>query len=418
MRRSIVLAAVTGLVCGAAGFGLGLTMVATERGSQGGSAQASGEAAVRPAEAPAESHPGPAGHRRAARPAAPVGPEAVVPMGESMSIPKERFVSAYRSSFARSSGPYEMPDGRESEAWIAFQREVEQRLWNFGRQDGHAHQAQQVTIEAVERADMIAWLDDDSRRDDLRALRNSPSEFAELLAHQAPVITVDGPAALRDPKAGRLADGTTLQFPPGVYELNWARLAIDGFPKDITIAGAGMDNTLIRLSDFSTRGIVWNLHIRDCTIDCGNTGAFDLRNERASVLADRVRFVRFDAGHGGCYIFGVSRPGAVYARDCIFAGGYGKSPGKGQVFRRLCVARFETCRFERITYTVIAGSAAYVGCRFVDCPDATTKLAPGGYRQTQDVLVDGCAAETTLSGQRRSDLRRSPSELFPGVSER
>ena len=97
-----------------------------------------------------------------------------------------------------------------------------------------------------------------------------------------------------------------LSFPAGIHRLDERRLRGprgEPFPTDVTIEGAGMDATLLRLSDISIPSDVERLTIRDLTLDCENDGLFDLRSGDASLDIAGVRIVRFDASHGGCRIF-------------------------------------------------------------------------------------------------------------------
>lgn len=349
------------------------------------------------------------------------------PPADAVVIGKDEFLVAYRAAFAREAG--RMPSTQQEEAaWGRAREAIHSVPPGFGAADGHLDADNRREIEIGDRDDILSFLTDSSRERDLLALRNDPGALTRLLAHRTIGPQLDGPTRLAD-RGDLVDDGTTLVFGPGVHAPSWDAIG-DGrnqMPRDLTIQGAGMDVTLIRLSDFSPRDVVWNLHLRDCTIDCGNDGAFDLRNREASVFAQRVRFVRFDAGHGGCDLFtSGGKGGAVYALSCVFAGGYGSSPGAGNILEDIKVARFEDCSFERITYAVLGGyndvgGAAFVRCVFRDCPsDITTLESEAQWMVKAGVVVDDCTAEWTLpeEARERKDLRRDLRVLFPGASER
>jgi hypothetical protein len=167
-----------------------------------------------------------------------------------------------------------------------------------------------------------------------------------------------------------ITEGLTIRFGAGVFELSERRLrGADrrSLPADVTIVGAGMDATLLRIGDISIDGDAIRLRFRDLTIDAENDGMFDMRSGAAVLDLERVRVVRFDAGHGGCYIFSVREGAVIRARQCRFEGGYGRSPGNGNLLRSpTVIARFEDCRFELIRGLSLdqAGHIEFRGCSF------------------------------------------------------
>lgn len=166
-----------------------------------------------------------------------------------------------------------------------------------------------------------------------------------------------------------LTQGVTIRFGAGVFDLDERRLRGEDrstIPSDVTIVGAGMDSTLLRVGDISIREHVERLRFRDLTIDAENDGMFDLRTGAAVLDLERVRLVRFDAAHGGCYAFSVREGVALRARNCEIIGGYGRSPGNGNLFRSpATIARFEDCRFELIRMRLpYDGEVLFQGCSF------------------------------------------------------
>lgn len=166
-----------------------------------------------------------------------------------------------------------------------------------------------------------------------------------------------------------LTQGVTIRFGAGVFDLDERRLRGEDrstIPSDVTIVGAGMDSTLLRVGNISIREHVERLRFRDLTIDAENDGMFDLRTGAAVLDLERVRLVRFDAAHGGCYAFSVREGVALRARNCEIIGGYGRSPGNGNLFRSpATIARFEDCRFELIRMRLpYDGEVLFQGCSF------------------------------------------------------
>src|SRR5207247_1416916 len=77
---------------------------------------------------------------------------------------------------------------------------------------------------------------------------------------------VDGPSHKKHPGKA-LADGSTLGFPAGVFLVEDLMRDRDPFPSDVTVAGAGMDATLLVLNgDLYTNAALNRFTIRDCTL--------------------------------------------------------------------------------------------------------------------------------------------------------
>jgi hypothetical protein len=177
-------------------------------------------------------------------------------------------------------------------------------------------------------------------RDAIDALfaRGSPERLADVAT----------PAAF----AAAVGPGVTLALPAGVIELGGALRGVDPFPSDVSIAGAGMDATLIVLPEaWSSGGAIERLTLRDCTVHVGGSRLFD-RPQPASIRLERVRLAGFDHGASTAGIFAGKQGLALDARECRFEGGYGTVPGSGALFampNAALVARFEGCRFERMS---------------------------------------------------------------------
>ncbi|MEO6710505.1 MAG: hypothetical protein ABIP42_13070, partial [Planctomycetota bacterium] len=96
-----------------------------------------------------------------------------------------------------------------------------------------------------------------------------------------------------------IEDGVTLTWPAGVFKVEnlLEPKGKEKAPSDVTIAGAGMNSTMLVLTGaLMPRTNLRNFSIRDCTIHTNNNYLFDFRNLAASIQFDRVRFVGFDIG--------------------------------------------------------------------------------------------------------------------------
>ncbi len=165
--------------------------------------------------------------------------------------------------------------------------------------------------------------------------------------------TVDGLAAFHANEDLHVDSQTTLDFAVGVHSAYSGWLShMKPLPNCITVAGAGMDRTLLVMGDLSTNGVVDRFSIRDCTVYTNDRYLFDLRREPAVLTFDHVRFCGFDMGAGSSCLLG-TRATAVLATDCRFEGGYGHNPGSGTLFdvrTDALLARFERCSFSHMAW--------------------------------------------------------------------
>lgn len=211
-----------------------------------------------------------------------------------------------------------------------------------------------------------------------------------------------------------LSDGASINFPAGVYLLSGLMRDQDPFPSDVTIAGAGMNATLLVLSDaLRTRGPLRNFAIRDCTLHMNGHYLFDLRTSPASMTFDRVRLTGFDSGGGCCCLMG-TRGNLFWARDCRFEAGYGRAPwcaGLLDVRTDALLARFDRCTLSRISLNLHwireGATLAFVGCNLEELLD--TPFAADARR---GVVFDGCAI-SFHQGDRTSAPTLDLNDLFP-----
>lgn len=213
-----------------------------------------------------------------------------------------------------------------------------------------------------------------------------------------------------------LTEGITLTFGPGVHTLD-ARSFRDAtgnhIPRDVTVLGAGRDQTLLQMGDLGSRSNIERLSFRNITLDAQNDGLFDHRSGSATLNFNNARIIRFDAGHSGCYIFS-SRGGAmINATNLELIGGYGSAPGNGGLLRSDPFAgRFRNCRFELVELRSLqrlrSGLVSFEGCSFalreadprIGANPATTKFTGCSYAH-----IEGNS----------QDLAKSLEDLFPGA---
>ena len=153
-----------------------------------------------------------------------------------------------------------------------------------------------------------------------------------------------------------MPDGTVLYFPDGVHWVTPSRTSsakdsTTRMPRDLTVEGAGIDRTLIKLERLLGQRLrlqppLQGLHDRlpeRRRVRPSKQDGERVRGERA--LRPLRRRARRVPG------LRLPRRRALLQVDCRFEGGYGSSPGNGNILRDVDVARFEDCVFDRINYT-------------------------------------------------------------------
>jgi hypothetical protein len=145
--------------------------------------------------------------------------------------------------------------------------------------------------------------------------------FASLFAPRGGGSAVDGTTLARD---GKVADGSVVAFPAGVFAVQDFARGNDPYPVDLTVRGAGMDATLLVVDAQRARSAMQRFAVEDCTVFVDNA-LTDVRGQAAVLSLKRVRFVGFDCGAGSCVAFYLSSC-ALHAVDCRFESGYGRHP--------------------------------------------------------------------------------------------
>jgi hypothetical protein len=242
-----------------------------------------------------------------------------------------------------------------------------------------------------------------------------PEQFNALFERRAAEIPIDGVKALDDLKSN-LTDGATLQFPAGVFRVDLASalrtldLKTRALPSDLTVAGAGIDATLLVSGEITLVSAIRNWTFRDCTIF---TEGPLVDSRKDSVLTiDRVRLTGFDTGAGGSSAFDLTG-NVLRCRDSIIDGSYGNSPGGNLMDVRsdAMLARFERCRLGClfIGWARDSWSIAFDDCQFTDY------LTHGDPRQpklAKGMTTTDCTF-TLFDDSKGEPPRKSLDPLFP-----
>jgi hypothetical protein len=248
-----------------------------------------------------------------------------------------------------------MPDDQLAIGMAQFEDNVRSMPRGLGRQLAEARTKAELLAADARRGGAFGLLATLLEGDGapLPELVGNAAAFEELFAREHPEAPVD--AAKWEPGADA-PDGTTLNFPAGCFRFELPADQQGQAPADLTIAGAGMDATLLVLTDdLGSRGALQRLELRDCTIYTNNNYLFDQRQGGATVVLDRVRVVGFDIGAGSSCALFFQEGLALTARNSIFAGGFGRSPIHGTLFdmrNDALLARFENCSIERMAIEV------------------------------------------------------------------
>ncbi len=295
--------------------------------------------------------------------------------------------------------PPEAPEGevaKRAEAIRAQARVMEASAESTARRQVEAElTAERALLEDAERGGTMALL----RRFEKDwtppyELLGDAERYGALFERQTEGGTVDGRTF--DARV-ELDDGDTIQYPPGRFELGTGALERHApFPKDLSIAGYGMDETVLVLSDdLRVRSEVHSLTFRDLTLHCNDNSLERLRSQPYTLRLDKVRVIGFDNGAGGSKMLGGS-VGAFYATDCRFEAGFGGSPGSGNLFdvRGALLARLENCDvvgpFRSVYYQWSGAAQLFVNCRFTRMrPSMRQHLeAPKGMARFEDCAFE------------------------------
>jgi hypothetical protein len=248
--------------------------------------------------------------------------------------------------------------------------------------------------------------------------------FDALFVREAPEHGVDLGLAKKSSRE-ELTDGSTFAFPAGCFLIDnlLERGATSAAPKDFTIAGAGMDATLLVLDqDLGSRGAIRNFTLRDCTVHTDGNYLFDHRSGGATVTLERVRVVGFDSGSGSSCAISMNHGVVLSVRSCRFEGGFGRSPGSGDVFDMrtdALVARFDDTFMQHVGlgFDHIRPNATvlFVNCRLENMFSWSDLLGTIEAHAGIELVATTLTMHTTVEGQ---SLKRDLDELFPGWQQR
>jgi hypothetical protein len=302
-----------------------------------------------------------------------------------------------------------------AEGMKRFERLVLDSPFGIGRALGEQRTKAEQALEDARTGGAFALLAklDEGGVGPVPTLVKDAGEFEALFQRSGPeqqlnALTVD------DHPDKHTSDSTTLTWPAGVFKVENLMEDKDPYPRDVTLVGAGMDATMLVVSeDLSTNGPLRDFAIRDCTVYTPGY-LFDLRREPATIRFDRVRFVGSDTG-AGCSCLFYTRPLALYARHCRFDGGYGRSPqhaGFIDVRTDALLARFEGCTFSLLEmhaqWWQPGATLLFLGCSFdrvFSDPTAHAADKPG-------VIFDGCSV-SVLEGGPQNAPQLDLNALFP-----
>lgn len=243
--------------------------------------------------------------------------------------------------------------------------------------------------------------------------------FTALFEPETPARATD--ATQLDWRAGGpVPDGSTLRFPPGVFQIGDLGRHWDEFPRDVTLQGAGRDATLL-VGEVSARSAVRNLSLRDMTFHNPGGGLAELRRGGAVISIENLRLTGWDTGAGGSSAIN-TRALAFLAKDCEIAGGYGRNPGFGQLFdvrTDALLARFEGCTLDRMSLSVSrvrpGATVVFAGCALTDVfQDPARQRVPPGVQFIDCTLT---VAEGSQSDW-RTEMKRDLNDLFPDWERR
>lgn len=318
----------------------------------------------------------------------------------------------------------EMRDDEREEALALFEKQTLETPPYIGVMLADRRSAAERALEDAERGgamDLLKRLEDGESGPFFDLVRSDATFDKFFVPRSTGGRGLDGVTALSTAELSKrepVADGSTLQFPAGVFQLeDFGTYWRDHFPRDLTIRGAGKGATLLVLrQDLSAYDAVHNLTIERVTLHTNNHYLFDVRREPMTVTLKESRFTGWGMGAGASCLFGTEGL-ALRAMDCEFAGGYGRHPGHGQLFdirHNGLLARFERCTIERTqAFESVHGGSTIVfsACQLRDVLGHPRGQVPG------NVLLDGSTVQwfdgPTHGDEFDARVKRDLNDLFP-----
>ena len=255
----------------------------------------------------------------------------------------------------------------------------------------------------------------------LRGLQEKPTHLYSVVATRDGFLThfarhTQGPT-IRDDEwdpHGVLPDGATVEFGEGVH--TWDAEGYQhrkSFPKDVLFRGAGLDLTLLRINEVSSRHEVKSLTFEDLTIDCQNNYFSDLRSTNpVTIRMTRCRVVGFDMAAGGSVML-AARSAAFYAEDCRFEAGFSRAgAGSGNLFRvrKGLLVRLDNCAIVGPFSSVFDANDAAT-YQFTSCTlsDMSTWRKPIFEKLPAGVRMESCSV--TYATPEVMEARKKPRKL-------
>ena len=214
----------------------------------------------------------------------------------------------------------------------------------------------------------------------------------------------------------QVEDGATLRYGPGVFRVDLIELLCreGGPPADLTVSGAGADETLLLVSGLAAHDDIERLTLRDCTIHTEGGDLFSYTPGCVTVTMSGVRAVGFDRDEEKAAAFHVPC-GLLRATDCEFLGGYGPDPGSGALLSVLTgglLARFERCTFRDTIFSSAKLRSGFTlrfdACRFEGTLDNPSEVTVGH----AGITMVGTSVEPRPPGRGEVE-QRLVDELFP-----
>jgi len=256
----------------------------------------------------------------------------------------------------------------------------------------------------------------------LRGLQEKPTHLYSIVATRDGFLThftrhTKGPTIRGDQWDPHrpLEDGATVEFGEGVH--TWDAEGYQHrktFPKDLLFRGAGMDLTLLRINEVSSRQEIKSLTFEDLTIDCQNNYFSDLRSTNpVTIRMTRCRVVGFDMAAGGSVML-AAKTAAFYAEDCRFEAGFSRAgAGSGCLFRvkKGLLVRMDNCMIIGPFFSVFDANEGstyqFTSCTLQDMSVWTKKSLE---KPPTGVRLDSCSV--TYATAELAGVRKKPRKLM------
>lgn len=312
----------------------------------------------------------------------------------------------------------EMPEAEVERGLERFTDQVRGLPRSIGRRLAHNATKLEEAIEIGPAFELLQRIENGEQGPMLALVRDA-GKFARLFDRTTGQTIVNGVAHLRNAREA-VEDGVILNYGPGVFRVRQLIRGRAPFPREVTLAGAGMDATMLYLDEIYSRDPLVNLAIENCTI-YANGYITDMRGAPITLRMTRVRVIGFDTGAGASVALGLERA-ILDCRDCRFEGGYGRSPTSGNLLRSSAdgfIARFERCLFSRM-HVLRYGLSPTATMLFSDCAMRDVFDDPRAAAANHaGIELDNCQIVVAPRPDPRKRIERLDlNQLFPDWQER